>query len=224
MSVQNRSKTYETEKNNDRSCDGSACMRACHMRHKGFRQNTLFDNNRVHTIEILIDEADWADLLAHPEAKTKYEVSAVIDGETVKHVAFSAKGNSSLAFTKYRTDSSRCSFKLNFGKYSDGGTIHGLSKLNLNSGFADVSYLKEYLACELFRRMNVPAPLCSFVMVKINGKDHGLYMAAEEEDSSFISRALTGDGTLASDTASQNPEDRVDASQIVLSDLNNHEF
>ncbi len=187
-------------------------------------KNTLFDNDRVHTIEILIDEADWADLLAHPEEKTKYEVSAVIGGETVRHVAFSAKVNSSLAFTKYRTDSSRCSFKLNFGKYVDGGTFHGLSKLNLNSGFADVSYLKEYLACELFRRMNVPAPLCSFVMVKINGKDHGLYMAAEEEDSSFISRALTGDGTLASDTASQNPEDRVDASQIVLSDLNNHEF
>ncbi len=61
-------------------------------------------------------------------------------------------------------------------------------------------------------------------MVKINGKDHGLYMASEKEDSSFISRALTGDGTLASDTASQNPEDRVDASQIVLSDLNNHGF
>ncbi len=128
-------------------------------------KNTLFDSGRVHTIEIQIDEADWADLLAHLEEKTKYEVRAVIDGETVEHVAFSAKGNSSLAFTKYRTASSRCSFKLNFEKYTDGGTFHGLSKLNLNSGFTDVSYLKEYLAYELFRRMNVPAPLCSFVMV-----------------------------------------------------------
>ncbi len=50
---------------------------------KASDKNTLFDNDRVHTIEILIDEADWADLLAHPEEKTKYEVSAVIDRETV---------------------------------------------------------------------------------------------------------------------------------------------
>ena len=97
---------------------------------------------------------------------------------------------------KYGSDSARYSFKIIFGKFTDGQTFQGLDRLNLNSCFADASYLKEYLAYELFRKMDVPSPLCSFVSVKINGKNHGFYMTMEEEDPNYLNRIAMGGGTL----------------------------
>lgn len=44
--------------------------------------------------------------------------------------------------------------------------------------------------------MDVPSPLCSFVSVKINGKDHGFYMTMEEEDPNYLNRIAMGGGTL----------------------------
>ena len=67
-------------------------MCACSTKPSKEKENILFDTNRVHTIDILIDEADWQDLLENPELKTKYDVNVVIDGETFEHAAFSAKG------------------------------------------------------------------------------------------------------------------------------------
>ena len=67
--------------------------------------------------DVQIAEADWQDLLAHPEDKTKYEADIDIDGELIEQVSFSAKGNSSLAAVKY-SGGTRYSFKVNFGKYN----------------------------------------------------------------------------------------------------------
>ncbi len=68
---------------------------------------------------------------------------------------------------------------MNFGKYNKGQTWHGLDKLNLQSCFKDATYMKEYMAYELFRRSKVPSPLASYAFVTINGKDQGLYLAVE---------------------------------------------
>ncbi len=110
----------------------------CACSTKPSEESNLLDTSGVHTIDILIDEADWQDLLENPELKTKYDVNVVIDGETFEHAAFSAKGNSSLAFVKYGSDSARYSFKIIFGKFTDGQTFQGLDRLNLNSCFAEL--------------------------------------------------------------------------------------
>ena len=83
-------------------------------------EKLLFDTSRVHTIDIWLAEEDWRDLLAQPEAKTKYSADVVIDGEPVRNVAFSAKGSSSLAFVSDSGISDRYSFKVKFGKYVKG--------------------------------------------------------------------------------------------------------
>ena len=48
--------------------------------------------------------------------------------------------------------------------------------------------MKTYLAYDMMRFMEVPAPLCSYVWVKVNGEDWGLYLAVEEPDTAFVKR------------------------------------
>ena len=160
-------------------------------------ETTLFDTSFVHRIDVEIAEEDWNDLLANAIIKTKYKANVIIDGERVDEVSFSTKGNSSLYFVAYEPDARRFSFKINFGKYVDGGNYHGLEKLNLNNGFSDATInMKDYFSYKLFREAGVPAPLTSFVWLTINGKDHGLYLAVEDESESFLGRNTDGEGVI----------------------------
>ena len=56
--------------------------------------------------------------------------------------------------------------------------------------------MKDYIAYDLFRKMDVPAPLTSYVFITVNGKDFGLYLAAEDLDDSFLDRTCRGNGSL----------------------------
>ena len=156
----------------------------------------LFETDRIHTVDIRIAEEDWNDLLAHPTERKKYHVDAVIDGETIKDVSLAAKGNSSLTFVADSGISERYSFKLIFDKYQKGQTYHGLDRLNLHNMFADATYMKDYLSYDLFRRAGVNAPLASYILVRINGEPHGLYLAAEEIGKSYLQRVYHGKGSL----------------------------
>ena len=156
----------------------------------------LFDSAYVHRIDVRIAEADWDDLLANPLDKTKYKVDVEIDGQLVESVSFSTKGNSSLAFVAAEGDSTRYSFRINFGKYVDGQTFHGLNKLSLNNNYADATYMRDYFSYELFRQVDVPAPLTSYVWLTINGRDQGLYLAVEDLGKSFLARVYDGKGVI----------------------------
>lgn len=150
-------------------------------------KDTLFDTSYVHQIDVTISESDWENLLETPMQKTKYEVSVTIDGTHINHVAFSTKGNSSLTQVAH-SDSTRYSFKFNFGKYIEGQTYQGLNKLHLNNSFSDATYMKDYLSYALFRNIGVDAPLVSYVSLSINGVPQGLYVAIEDVSDSFLER------------------------------------
>ena len=162
----------------------------------GDYQSTLFDTGSVHKIDITLSDEDWDDLLDNPTDKTKYKADIVIDGEELKDVAFATKGNSSLYFVADDPKSDRYSFKVTFGKYVDGQTYHGLDKLSLNNNFCDATYMKDYFCYELFRKAGVPAPLTSYVWLRVNGRDRGLYLAVEDEENSFLDRAYDGEGVI----------------------------
>ena len=158
--------------------------------------SVLFDDSFVHKINISISEEDWADLLANPLDKTKYHANATIDGETIEDVSFATKGNTSLSAVAEDEGSNRYSFKVSFGKYVDGQTYHGLDKLNLSNTYADATYMKDYLSYRLFRELGVESPLVSYVWLKINGEDFGLYAAIEEVGDSYLARTKNGEGEL----------------------------
>ena len=131
----------------------------------------LFDDSRVHAIDIQIE--DWGAFIE--EAGKEEYVSCIvkIDGEEFPNVGLRAKGNNSLRLTE-EYGLSRYSLKLEFDRFLDGGNYYGLDKFSLDASFQDNSYLKTYMAYDMMAFMGVPTPLCSYTWVTVNGQDLGI--------------------------------------------------
>ncbi|MCR5206648.1 MAG: CotH kinase family protein [Lachnospiraceae bacterium] len=170
-------------------CNGKAFGIETNARTLGY-ENRLFDNSKVHTIEIVID--DWDEFLETCESEVYSVCNVVIDGELIKKVGIRGKGNTSLSSVK-NMNSSRYSFKIEFDQYDKTKSYYGLDKLCLNNIIQDNTYMKDYLAYTLMGEFGVDAPLCSFVYITVNGEDWGLYLAVEAIEDSFLERNYGND-------------------------------
>lgn len=148
-------------------------------------ETRLFDQSRVHTIDIVMQ--DWEDFLDTATSEEYAACHLVIDGESYKNVAIRGKGNTSLSSVQ-AYGNNRYSFKVEFDHYQSGATYHGLDKLSLNNLIQDNTYMKDYFAYTLMNRMGVAAPLCSFVQINVNGEPWGLYLAVEGVEDAFLQR------------------------------------
>ena len=148
-------------------------------------ESLLFDQSTVHTIDITMDT--WDDFIQNATAEEYTECRMVIDGEPFSHVAIRAKGNTSLSSVA-SLGSTRYSFKVEFDHFMKGMTYHGLDKLSLNNLIQDATMMKDYLAYTLMNRMDVPASLCSYVQITVNGEPWGLYLAVEGVEDAFMDR------------------------------------
>ncbi len=145
----------------------------------------LFDDSRVHSIDIVMEE--WDSFLDTCENEEYSACSVVIDNEAYKNVGIRAKGNTSLSQVKeYGND--RYSFKIEFDCYEKGNSYHGLDKISLNNIIQDNTYMKDYLTYKMMGDFGVAAPLCSYVYITVNGEDWGLYLAVESVEESFLAR------------------------------------
>ncbi|MBE5947590.1 MAG: spore coat protein CotH [Lachnospiraceae bacterium] len=153
-------------------------------------ENRLFDFERVHTIDVVMD--DWDSFIETCENEEYAECSVVIDGEAYKNVGIRAKGNTSLS-TVSQMDSERYSFKIEFDQYDSTKSYYGLDKLSLNNIIQDNSYMKDFLVYRLMEDFGVAAPLCSYVYITVNGEDWGLYLAVEGVEDAFLQRNYGND-------------------------------
>lgn len=148
----------------------------------------LFDDSYVHEIDIEVD-----DIVSYLKAGEEEYVRAdiTIDGEKISDVGFRIKGNNSRRLiSEYGLI--RYSFKIEFDHY-EMRDYHGLDKFSLDASFQDNSYMKTYLAYDMFSVLDVPTPLVSYVWLKINGQDFGLYLAIEEMEEAFLRRNYGND-------------------------------
>ncbi len=148
-------------------------------------ETRLFDDSRVHTIDIQIK--DWNAFIQNADQEEYVACTVEIDGETFQQIGLRAKGNNSLRLTK-KYELSRYSLKLEFDQFLDGENYYGLDKFSLDASFQDNSYLKTYMTYDMMAYMGVPTPLCSYVWVTINGQDWGLFLAIEEPEEAFARR------------------------------------
>lgn len=149
--------------------------------------NKLFDDTVVHSLDIVIKEKDWNNILENASDKEYVNCTIVIDGETYKNTAIRTKGNSSLSSVA-GMDSDRYSFKIEFDHYDSNMSYYGLDKLSLNNIIQDATYLKDYLSYHMMNEIGIAAPLSSFVNISVNGEDFGLYLAVEAVEETFIER------------------------------------
>lgn len=153
-------------------------------------EDRIFQTKEVHDIRIIMD--DWEGFLQTCADEVYTPCTVIIDEETFHNVGIRAKGNSSLTAVS-EMGSCRYSLKLEFDHYDSSQNYHGLDKLDLNNLIQDNTMMKDYLAYQLMREMNVPSPLCSYTKVYINGKSLGLYLAVEAIEESFLLRNYGSD-------------------------------
>lgn len=150
-------------------------------------EEKIFSNDKVHTLDIVVDEEDWQELLDNAQDKEYLSCSVIIDGEAVKNVGIRTKGNSSLS-TMISSDSDRYSFKVEFDQYDSSQSYYGLDKLALNNIIQDNTYMKDYLSYRMMEEFGADAPLSSFISLSVNGENIGLYLGVEAIEESFLQR------------------------------------
>ena len=149
----------------------------------------LFDSGRVHRLDIRID--NWEGFIEEAENEEYVACDVEIDGEVFRNVGLRAKGNNSLRLT-HEYSLSRYILNIEFDHFLEGGNYYGLDKFSLDASFQDNSYLKTYMAYHMMDFMGVPAPLCSYVWVTVNGEAWGLFLAVEEPEEAFARRNFGG--------------------------------
>lgn len=160
-------------------------------------ETALFDTSQVMTVDILMDEDSWNEMLDNAIAEEYYLCDVVINGEKIRNVGIRPKGNTSLSAIAMDPDTDRFSLKLEFDYYVEGQTCFGLDKLILNNNYADATNMKEALIYDMFRYLGADASLYNYAEISVNGEYWGVYLALEAVEDSFMLRNYgTQDGEL----------------------------
>lgn len=153
-------------------------------------ETRLFDNTKVHAIDITMNQ--WDELIENAVSEEYYTADIKIDGESYKNVGIRAKGNTSLS-TVATLNSERYSFKIEFDHYDSTKSYYGLDKMSLNNLIQDSTMMKDYLTYTMMQEFGVNSSLCSFVYITVNGEDWGLYLAVEGVEDAFLQRNYGSD-------------------------------
>lgn len=151
-------------------------------------EDALFDTSKVLEIDIMIDEAEWNDILENAAQEEYHECDVVINGTTFYRVGIRTKGNTSLSAIAMDPDNNRYSFKLEFDRYVDGQTCFGLDKLVLNNNYADTTNMKEAIVYDMFKYLDTDASLYNYAKISVNNEYWGVYLALEAVEESFMLR------------------------------------
>lgn len=151
-------------------------------------ETELFDTSSILTVNILMDEADWNDMLENATAEEYYQCDVEVNGTTFYRVAIRPKGNTSLTSIASDPTTDRYSFKLEFDHYVDGQTCFGLDKLILNNNYADATNMKEALIYDMYQYLGADASLYNYAKISVNGEYWGVYLALEAVEDSFMLR------------------------------------
>lgn len=160
-------------------------------------ETALFDTDSVISVNILMDEDDWEEMLDNAISEEYHKCNVEINGKTFYQVAIRPKGNTSLSSIVSDPTTDRYSFKLEFDHYVDGQTCFGLDKLILNNNYADATNMKEALIYDMYQYLGADASLYNYAEISVNGEYWGVYLALEAVEDSFLLRNYgTQDGEL----------------------------
>lgn len=141
----------------------------------------FFNEGRVHTLQI---EVPASSLPAFKLGQRDYVRATVRDGTTTwRDVGVRLKGHST-----FQPIDRKPGLSLKFNEFTSGQEFHGLSKVNLNNGLQDPSYLREVLAAQLFHDAGLPAARVASVRVQLNGRELGFYNLVEGVNKGFLKR------------------------------------
>ncbi|MGZ8899871.1 MAG: CotH kinase family protein [Limisphaerales bacterium] len=157
---------------------------------KATEAEQLFAGEAVLKIQIEIAPEDIKKLekysfqFGQAQQDNREQVKAVVreGGKTYKDVALQLKG----AAGSFRSIHDNPALTLNFDKFVDGQTFHGLDKLSLNNSVQDQTLVSEQFSREMFLKAGVPVPRATHATVELNGRDLGLYVLVQGWNKRFL--------------------------------------
>lgn len=143
-------------------------------------------------ISIHPDTLSW--IYENVDSDIEFHADFVFDNgeirDSISSIGFRLRGNTS-------RQSQKKSFKVSFNTWTDGGSYHGIEKMNLNGEHNDPSIMRAKLMWDLLRKWDIPAPRANHVRLYINGNYHGLYLNVEHIDEEFVDKRFGNkDGNL----------------------------
>jgi len=153
---------------------------------------SAFDPTTVVDLSITITTENWQDILNNPLDEEYHQAAIELNGVSLESVAIRTKGGSSLRAVSQST-SSRYSFKIDINEYVDGQKFFGLKKFTLQNFYNDPSFMREVIAYDLLKEMNVATPSHAYVNFYVNGELKGLYLMVEAVDGEFIENNFAND-------------------------------
>lgn len=151
-------------------------------------ETKLFDTQSIISVNIIMDEDDWNDMLENAMSEEYYQCDVEVNGEMFYQVAIRPKGNTSLSSIANDPTTDRYSFKLEFDHYVEGQTCFGLDKLILNNNYADATNMKEALIYDMYQYLGADASLYNYAKISVNDEYWGVYLALEAVEDSFLLR------------------------------------
>ena len=88
----------------------------------------LFAENSIMSLNIIVDEEDWQNMLDHAVNEEYISCDVIINGAAFTSVGIRPKGNTSLTSIASDPTTDRYSFKLEFDHYVSGQTCFGLDR------------------------------------------------------------------------------------------------
>ena len=164
--------------------------------------DVIFDQNTLHTFEIIIPEKNLEKIDADPTAEQYVEANLKFNGEELSAVGIRYKGSVG-AFvgsvsgedwanpSGYKT-ATKISMKVKIDWKGADRTFYGLKKLQFHSQNLDPSQMRERLGYWLFGQMGVIAPRSVHARLVINGEYYGVYALTEQVDEQFIAENYKG--------------------------------
>ncbi|MEZ4847366.1 MAG: CotH kinase family protein [Bacteroidia bacterium] len=160
----------------------------------GKNSDGLYDESLIRTIELNFSQPNyWTLLRQNYQSKTNLLANMLVDGIAYDSVGVRFKGMTSYRMLPASAEKRSFSISLDFVRPDQ--EVMGYETLNLNNCFQDPSFMREMLYLHLIRN-HIPAAKASYVHLKINGQDWGLYPSIQQLNGDFLKEwFLSNDGT-----------------------------
>jgi hypothetical protein len=185
----------------------------------------FYDWHTVREIEITLPPESYSALQANPFEEQFGQLEIVGSGLSPLDVSVRIKGNPA----SMSDLDDKPSFRIDINEYVDGQLLYGVNNVVFNNMQQDITAFHEWTFYTLSRAMGIAAPRISYVWIRLNGVDSGLYINVEDVDDvmleqwfdsthhlyeASISQDITPFWVNDMDVDEGDPSDRTDLNEI----------
>lgn len=148
----------------------------------------LYDPEVIRDVYLTFGQSNWWTLLTNNYVSdTNIAANMTVDGITYPNVGVRFRGNTSYTMlpTQPNQGWEKKSFNIEMDWLVPSQDIYGYDSLNLNNGFHDPTFLREFLTYHVMRRHGV-APKANFVRLYLNGALWGLYINVQQPNKDMM--------------------------------------